>query len=171
LGFFFSSRRRHTRSKRDWSSDVCSSDLLRTDSAIFADARQVSTVEELHSAMEDPEVSAISICAPIALTSNVRQTKPVLVTAEATVTMVGTVPYSWKVLGSYLKNAGQMEINLQANGSAAVTNEGIMKLKDAQLSEASGFLNQGSVIADQLVFCGGSQGFNLGERSEEHTSE
>src|SRR5699024_5725189 len=29
---FFSSRRRHTRSKRDWSSDVCSSDLflLRT---------------------------------------------------------------------------------------------------------------------------------------------
>src|SRR5699024_11988759 len=25
---FFSSRRRHTRSKRDWSSDVCSSDLV-----------------------------------------------------------------------------------------------------------------------------------------------
>ena len=28
VSFFFSSRRRHTRSKRDWSSDVCSSDLL-----------------------------------------------------------------------------------------------------------------------------------------------
>src|SRR5437868_9107740 len=28
MRFFFSSRRRHTRSKRDWSSDVCSSDLL-----------------------------------------------------------------------------------------------------------------------------------------------
>src|SRR5699024_932300 len=27
LCFFFSSRRRHTRSKRDWSSDVCSSDM------------------------------------------------------------------------------------------------------------------------------------------------
>src|SRR5690349_24444461 len=27
LIFFFSSRRRHTRSLRDWSSDVCSSDL------------------------------------------------------------------------------------------------------------------------------------------------
>src|SRR5207249_8547789 len=26
VNFFFSSRRRHTRSKRDWSSDVCSSD-------------------------------------------------------------------------------------------------------------------------------------------------
>src|SRR5699024_11259488 len=29
LPFFFSSRRRHTRSKRDWSSDVCSSDLTQ----------------------------------------------------------------------------------------------------------------------------------------------
>src|SRR5207247_8471213 len=28
--FFFSSRRRHTRSTRDWSSDVCSSDLAGT---------------------------------------------------------------------------------------------------------------------------------------------
>src|SRR5437868_12302899 len=30
--FFFSSRRRHTRSKRDWSSDVCSSDLIQNES-------------------------------------------------------------------------------------------------------------------------------------------
>src|SRR6266702_8453875 len=29
IGFFFSSRRRHTRWPRDWSSDVCSSDLRR----------------------------------------------------------------------------------------------------------------------------------------------
>src|SRR5207249_7522865 len=29
LLFFFSSRRRHTISKRDWSSDVCSSDLIK----------------------------------------------------------------------------------------------------------------------------------------------
>src|SRR5207249_5909948 len=36
--FFFSSRRRHTRSKRDWSSDVCSSDLLRHEVRIFASA-------------------------------------------------------------------------------------------------------------------------------------
>src|SRR5207248_7104619 len=28
--FFFSSRRRHTRSYGDWSSDVCSSDLIRS---------------------------------------------------------------------------------------------------------------------------------------------
>src|SRR5690606_40410868 len=28
ISFFFSSRRRHTRFSRDWSSDVCSSDLF-----------------------------------------------------------------------------------------------------------------------------------------------
>src|SRR3712207_2394918 len=30
MEFFFSSRRRHTRYWRDWSSDVCSSDLIST---------------------------------------------------------------------------------------------------------------------------------------------
>src|SRR5699024_11985756 len=33
--FFFSSRRRHTRSKRDWSSDVCSSDLIDVLAGLF----------------------------------------------------------------------------------------------------------------------------------------
>src|SRR5690349_22947032 len=37
--FFFSSRRRHTRSLRDWSSDVCSSDLYGE--AIDAEGRTV----------------------------------------------------------------------------------------------------------------------------------
>src|SRR3712207_8391946 len=32
--FFFSSRRRHTRYWRDWSSDVCSSDLAETVAAV-----------------------------------------------------------------------------------------------------------------------------------------
>src|SRR2546421_8344086 len=32
--FFFSSRRRHTRSDRDWSSDVCSSDLVLDDANV-----------------------------------------------------------------------------------------------------------------------------------------
>src|SRR3989449_11372466 len=34
-GFFFSSRRRHTRCSRDWSSDVCSSDLAHRRLAVF----------------------------------------------------------------------------------------------------------------------------------------
>src|SRR5699024_10990337 len=37
--FFFSSRRRHTRSKRDWSSDVCSSDLTSSRGSCSAPSR------------------------------------------------------------------------------------------------------------------------------------
>src|SRR5699024_5514490 len=37
---FFSSRRRHTRSKRDWSSDVCSSDLDDRESTYFMSANR-----------------------------------------------------------------------------------------------------------------------------------
>src|SRR5215469_17355871 len=33
--FFFSSRRRHTRSLRDWSSDVCSSDLESMNGTLY----------------------------------------------------------------------------------------------------------------------------------------
>src|SRR2546429_4065123 len=35
--FFFSSRRRHTRCSRDWSSDVCSSDLKNPDSLLIVE--------------------------------------------------------------------------------------------------------------------------------------
>src|SRR3712207_8544613 len=45
--FFFSSRRRHTRYWRDWSSDVCSSDLeshVRTISGLIVVAGLVGTV-------------------------------------------------------------------------------------------------------------------------------
>src|SRR5204862_1902960 len=39
--YFFTSRRRHTRSLRDWSSDVCSSDLARRNArAIHAPIQQ-----------------------------------------------------------------------------------------------------------------------------------
>src|SRR5699024_11909236 len=38
--FFFSSRRRHTRSKRDWSSDVCSSDLYHKNSNMWEYTRK-----------------------------------------------------------------------------------------------------------------------------------
>ena len=41
--FFFSSRRRHTRYWRDWSSDVCSSDLphLLNNLIVYSDKRQL----------------------------------------------------------------------------------------------------------------------------------
>src|SRR5699024_8592952 len=40
--FVFSSRRRHTRSKRDWSSDVCSSDLPTLEESVGVDAGELS---------------------------------------------------------------------------------------------------------------------------------
>src|SRR5690349_24396630 len=57
--FFFSSRRRHTRSLRDWSSDVCSSDLDRV-------ARQAERV--LVAANAEPErLARLEADAPQAL--------------------------------------------------------------------------------------------------------
>src|SRR5687768_17941266 len=53
LTFFFSSRRRHTRCSRDWSSDVCSSDLAVGDEAGDRGAAGLVGGEGL--AEEDPE--------------------------------------------------------------------------------------------------------------------
>src|SRR5687768_18413277 len=39
--FFFSSRRRHTRCSRDWSSDVCSSDLGTEVAKLPADGKRI----------------------------------------------------------------------------------------------------------------------------------
>src|SRR5699024_12000467 len=47
VSFFFSSRRRHTRSKRDWSSDVCSSDLTVYTTADRSATKSPSTGERL----------------------------------------------------------------------------------------------------------------------------
>src|SRR5690349_18264246 len=60
--FFFSSRRRHTRSLRDWSSDVCSSDLIfrldnsKQEAAAETARRKIAEVEaELISAQRSEE--------------------------------------------------------------------------------------------------------------------
>src|SRR5438105_6130996 len=50
--FFFSSRRRHTRSTRDWSSDVCSSDLNRSidrlrATAVMRRSEPIETAEDV----------------------------------------------------------------------------------------------------------------------------
>src|SRR6266403_4602156 len=46
LFFFFSSRRRHTRSLRDWSSDVCSSDLGEGQAQVPEAVRQHDNADE-----------------------------------------------------------------------------------------------------------------------------
>src|SRR2546429_758492 len=45
--FFFSSRRRHTRCSRDWSSDVCSSDLNRALRELFLHRLRASRLGHL----------------------------------------------------------------------------------------------------------------------------
>src|SRR5207248_4117437 len=58
--FFFSSRRRHTRSYGDWSSDVCSSDLgVRNLLVVEDDEIQRSTIAELIGTGDDVEITAV----------------------------------------------------------------------------------------------------------------
>src|SRR5699024_11383001 len=52
LCFCFSSRRRHTRSKRDWSSDVCSSDLWPQTLIDLGTLKKNSIVTKLFQKME-----------------------------------------------------------------------------------------------------------------------
>src|SRR2546428_6974987 len=53
--FFFSSRRRHTRSDRDWSSDVCSSDLIR-----LPDMDGIQVLERIKALDEQIEVILVT---------------------------------------------------------------------------------------------------------------
>src|SRR5690349_24400838 len=55
MAFFFSSRRRHTRSLRDWSSDVCSSDLE------VAKGRQAYVVYPLIAESETSDLKAATV--------------------------------------------------------------------------------------------------------------
>src|SRR5690554_7591673 len=69
--FFFSSRRRHTRCGRDWSSDVCSSDL-HTDSAMPSATLAIERVRTRN--MPGRDITAclmISVMLPLSLLSTV----------------------------------------------------------------------------------------------------
>src|SRR2546429_2235493 len=57
--FFFSSRRRHTRCSRDWSSDVCSSDLAKLLADWFAHG-QHKTERQRHKSHDDGQRMAKS---------------------------------------------------------------------------------------------------------------
>src|SRR5699024_6989729 len=80
--FFFSSRRRHTRSKRDWSSDVCSSDLTRSLAAGLAGARSAG-IADLTTAVMEARKSSVD--AAIADLSGIQSGS----VPEATVHLVG----------------------------------------------------------------------------------
>src|SRR5699024_12250019 len=56
--FFFSSRRRHTRSKRDWSSDVCSSDLVASLHYTFGNSNRAPVIKRREVEGHDKSVYA-----------------------------------------------------------------------------------------------------------------
>src|SRR5690606_19377652 len=61
LCFFFSSRRRHTRFSRDWSSDVCSSDLGDTDLAATYRAHAARTAKAVNDHLWDADAGAYKV--------------------------------------------------------------------------------------------------------------
>src|SRR5699024_11269740 len=52
--FFYSSRRRHTSSKRDWSSDVCSSDLSNASRTMLFNIRTLDWDDEILKVLDIP---------------------------------------------------------------------------------------------------------------------
>src|SRR6266576_3764909 len=82
LFFFFSSRRRHTRSLRDWSSDVCSSDLR--------ESRHILTLEnpieflhrDVQSSVTQREVGADTTDFKMGLRAALRQDPDVIMIGE-----------------------------------------------------------------------------------------
>src|SRR5206468_9356948 len=69
LFFFFSSRRRHTRSDRDWSSDVCSSDLTRRLSGCELRIAESAGVSAAWPARRPGPASAPTISHPVTQTA------------------------------------------------------------------------------------------------------
>src|SRR5436190_7923421 len=59
--FFFSSRRRHTRSLCDWSSDVCSSDLTCVDAASLEVKATIALEGKPELAVESPDKGLVYV--------------------------------------------------------------------------------------------------------------
>src|SRR5437867_8059313 len=104
ISFFFSSRRRHTRSYGDWSSDVCSSDLRRT--AGLPGSRPGSRKPCSSTPPADPPISTIRwvgvglATPPVALRSYRRNlTKNHTFFLDRTFTVTLTCPFKWYEVG------------------------------------------------------------------------
>src|SRR5699024_11246330 len=61
---FFSSRRRHTRSKRDWSSDVCSSDLDLAPAALAGVPISARGFTWQHAERDRPAIAGLEVQIP-----------------------------------------------------------------------------------------------------------
>src|SRR2546422_3313898 len=70
--FFFSSRRRHTRCSRDWSSDLCSSDLVADGTPVTLTATDTSVVRTFQGWAGDTVTKNLSVTLPMGRPYSVR---------------------------------------------------------------------------------------------------
>src|SRR5699024_11649747 len=63
--FFFSSRRRHTRSKRDWSSDVCSSDLVAAERLLVGQGTRLRHALQRVDGLRGAEHHVVAVEVPV----------------------------------------------------------------------------------------------------------
>src|SRR5206468_8723676 len=86
--FFFSSRRRHTRSDRDWSSDVCSSDL-RSPAVSFCVRRRKHGQLDPRAPSGDDQINAPFGAIVQAVLNVLRQAFPTLVRLVVSLGKIG----------------------------------------------------------------------------------
>src|SRR6266436_5741500 len=87
--FFFSSRRRHTRCSRDWSSDVCSSDLVETEVPKAGTVRTYGVVTEVASRHEGGRFESDTLRIAEEFTMDADKSR------SATVQTIRVVPEIW----------------------------------------------------------------------------
>src|SRR5690606_40463352 len=78
--FFFSSRRRHTRFSRDWSSDVCSSDLSFSSMSSSSGTGSSSTMAMLQRSAKSPSSSSTYATPPDMPAAKLRPVLPITTT-------------------------------------------------------------------------------------------
>src|SRR2546422_2805885 len=99
--FFFSSRRRHTRCSRDWSSDVCSSDLKEAGDRLVVQfepfRRLLGAVGEARAQLavdHDPQAVDDPLLQPAHIPSNPSSVRAASMTAVVTTVMPRSRAYS-----------------------------------------------------------------------------